>query len=124
MMECLPYRARPGQPLCWPGRKPARCWGNGNRCRTGRGSAAADLGTGHLGRRARDAVGVPYSAQITMTLWLLRGALVIEASDQPADLPMLRAAGSRSEGGRSLHVVAGLCAQWGHYLLRPRLCAQ
>jgi anti-sigma regulatory factor (Ser/Thr protein kinase) len=63
--------------------------------------------------------GVPVPGQITLALWHLRDALVIEVADQSADLPVLRPAGGAAERGRGLHLVAALSSQWGHYAAYP-----
>jgi anti-sigma regulatory factor (Ser/Thr protein kinase) len=65
------------------------------------------------------APGAPAPGQITVALWHLRDALVIEVADQSADLPVLRPARGEAERGRGLHLVAGLSSQWGHYAAYP-----
>jgi anti-sigma regulatory factor (Ser/Thr protein kinase) len=61
----------------------------------------------------------PHPSQISLTLWRLGKLLVIEVSDQSAQVPVRRDASPDSEGGRGLNLVNDLSQEWGHYIPRP-----
>ena len=63
--------------------------------------------------------GVPVPAQMTLALWRLADGLVIEVSDQSAELPVRRSAGWDSESGRGLNLVNDLSREWGCYVPGP-----
>jgi anti-sigma regulatory factor (Ser/Thr protein kinase) len=67
-----------------------------------------------------NAPGVPVPAQMTLALWRLTDGLVIEVSDQSAELPVRRPAGWDSESGRGLNLVNDLSREWGCYIPGPR----
>jgi anti-sigma regulatory factor (Ser/Thr protein kinase) len=58
-------------------------------------------------------------ADITLTLWRLPGMLVIEVSDQAAEIPEAREPDADSVSGRGLVLVGALSREWSYYFPRP-----
>jgi anti-sigma regulatory factor (Ser/Thr protein kinase) len=58
-------------------------------------------------------------SDITLTLWRLPGMLVIEVSDQAAEIPEAREPDADSVSGRGLVLVGALSREWSYYFPRP-----